>query len=242
MLLYNLEIERRNNQRRAERYLQRLLGSHRSESAVFPPKCQNGCTFAWTANTQSHLNKNVWNSTQHLSPAVDVEVDDRRFWELEAFENSLLVFPPCKQLFFWCFVQYHLMLFAFLFGSLKMIYQMWGWVGGLLLERQRMTSSFYPDLFTKIDPNLIKWSFAFHLDVSRMVMSSSSSSSSPPSSPFFPSLVGLQVIWLHTMCPNIFNGSPDHCLCFDPWVHGSNALHHSLSKHVSPSYASYPLC
>ena len=57
MLLYNLEIERRKNQRRAERYLQRLLGSHRSESAVFPPKCQNGCTFAWTANTQSHLKK-----------------------------------------------------------------------------------------------------------------------------------------------------------------------------------------
>ena len=194
MLLFNLEIERRNNQRRAERYLQRLLGSHRSESAVFPPKCQNGCTFAWTANTQSHLNKNVWNSTQHLSPAVDVEVDDRRFWELEAFENSLLVFPPFQQLLFWCFFQYHLMLFAFLFGSLKMIYQMWGWVGGLLLERQRMTSSFYPDLFTKIDPNQIKWSFGFHLDVSRMVRSSSSSSSSPPSSPFFPSLVGLQVI------------------------------------------------
>ena len=94
MLLYNLEIERINNQRRAERYLQRLLGSHRSESAVCPPGCQNGCTFTWTANTQSHLNKNVWSSTQHLSPAVDVEVDDRRFWELEAFENSLLVFPP----------------------------------------------------------------------------------------------------------------------------------------------------
>ena len=234
MLLYNLEIERRKNQRRAERYLQRLLGSHRSESAVFPPKCQNGCTFAWTANTQSHLNKNVWSSTQNLSPAVDVEVDDRRFWELEAFENSLLVFPPFQQLFFWCFVQYHLMLFAFLFGSLKNDLSDVG--------VSRGTFTWKTDSFMKIDSNQIKWSFGFHLDVSRMVRSSSSSSSSPPSSPFFPSLVGLQVIWLHTMCPNIFNGSPDHCLCFDPWVHGSNALHHSLSKHVSPSYASYLLC
>lgn len=100
----------------------------------------------------------------------------------------------------------------------------------------RGTFTWKTDSFMKIDSNQIKWSFGFHLDVSRMVRSSSSSSSSPPSSPFFPSLVGLQVIWLHTMCPNMFNGSPDHCLCFDPWVHGSNALHHSLSKHVSPAY------
>ena len=67
----------------------------------------------------------------------------------------------------------------------------------------RGTFTWKTDSFMKIDSNQIKWSFGFHLDVSRMVMSSSSSSSSPPSSPFFPSLVGLQVFWLHTMHCNV---------------------------------------
>ena len=105
------------------------------------------------------------------------------------------------------------MLFAFLFGSLKNDFSGAG--------VSRGTFTWKTDSFMTIDSNQIKWSFGFHLDVSRMVMSSSSSSSSPPSSPFFPSLVGLQVIWLHTMsmCPNMYCYAMAHLIIVCALIH-----------------------
>ena len=75
-------------------HLLRLLGSHRSESVVFPPGCHNGCTFvkfnvSWQAPypTSSHAS--------HISlPTVNVEVDDGRFCEFDAFKNTFLMIPP----------------------------------------------------------------------------------------------------------------------------------------------------
>ena len=197
--------------------------------------------FCWPQLTSPHP---PTNHGTHILPTVNVEVDDGRFCEWDAFENTFLMLPPSNISSFYVFknfvqfFSYHLTLLAFLFGSLKMDNNFW-FRPSLIYEDCWIALAGSKNFFVRKD--FPPWSEQ-NGDVFFLVLLLPSKFSLLPQlgrpcsysyNTFF--FFIFENLSLNASKESIHTWDcwPDHGLGFYPGVHWSNPLHHPLLKDVS---------